>query len=140
VDGSPAGSGPRRPGHVTAAAVVGTVIGGLSTLTYLGALTDVDVYFAFDAFLGLLVLLSLAAGVLLLSGGIQTLRDGAPRLLLLGSYASIGVSLLYLLWAVASGWGFELSGLLAFVLPVLIVVLLRQPRARTFYAARGIGY
>jgi hypothetical protein len=138
--GSPDGYGPRRPGQVTAAAVIGIVIGGLSTLIYLVALGTLGTYFAFDAFLGILVLLSLAVGALVLVGGIQAVRGRSPRLLLLGSYGSIVVSLLYLVWAVASGWGLEFSSLLSFVLPVLIAYLLMQPQAKEYYASRGIAY
>jgi hypothetical protein len=134
------GAGPQRPGQVTAAAVIGIVIGGLSTLIYLLALITIGTYFSFDAFLGILVLLSLAAGVVVLVGGIQALQGKSPRLLLLGSYTSIVVSLLYLVWAAISGWGFDFSSLLSFVLPGLIVFLLLQPTAKQYYASRGIGY
>jgi hypothetical protein len=125
---------------VTAAAIIGIVIGGLGSLFGLLGLFGLGIVFAFDAVLGLLALLSFAAAVVVLVGGIQAIQGRSPRLLILGSYASIGVSLLYLLWAIVSGWGFEFSGLLSFVLPILIVFLLMQPQAKQYYASRGISY
>ena len=140
--GSPAGygAGAARPSQVTAAAIIGIVIGGLGCLGGLIALTGLGVVFAFDAVLGLLALLSLAAAVVILIGGIQAIRGQSPRLLLLGSYASIVIQLLYLIWALVSGWGFVWTGLLGFILPVVIVFLLRQPQAKEYYASRGIAY
>jgi hypothetical protein len=138
--GSPAGYGARRPGQVTAAAVIGIVIGGLTSLIYVFEVLRIGTYFAFDAVLAVLVLLSLAVGVLVLVGGIQALQGRSPRRLLLGSYGAILVSLLYLAWAAASGWGFDFSGLLSFVAPLVIVFLLMQPQAKGYYASQGIGY
>ena len=141
--GTPAGSGGpagQRPGQVTGAAIVGIVIGGLGTLFGLIGLLGIGLLFAFDAVLGLLALLSLATAVVVLIGGIQTLQGKSPRLLLLGSYASIGISLLYLLWAVISGWGFAFSGLLSFVAPIAIVFLLMQPQSKQYFASRGMSY
>jgi hypothetical protein len=125
---------------VTAAAVIGIVIGALGSLGGLLGLFGVGLVFAFDAFLGLLTLASLAVAIVVLVGGIQAIQGRSPRLLLLGSYASIGVQLLYLLWSIISGWGFAFLGLLGFILPAVIVFLLVQPQAKQFYASRGIGY
>lgn len=132
--GAPAQAG--RPGMVTAAAVIGIVIGGLGIL----GLFSLGLYFSFDIFLGMLNLLAVAAAVVLLVGGIQAIQGKSPRLLLLGSYASIGVQLLTLIWAVASGYGFVFLGLLGFVLPGLIVFLLMQPQSKQYYAAQGAAY
>jgi hypothetical protein len=134
--GSPAGYGPQRPGQVTAAAVIGIVIGGLGVL----GVFSLGLYFAFDTVLGLLSLLSVVAAVVLLVGGIQAIQGKFPRLLLLGSYASIAVQLLTLIWALLSGYGFVLLGLLGFLMPGLIVFFLMQPQAKQYYASRGIGY
>ncbi len=131
--GAPGG---QRPGQVTAAAVIGIVIGALGLL----AVFSSGVLFAFDAFLGLLNLLAVASAVVLLVGGIQAIQGKSPRLLLLGSYASIGVQLLTLVWALVSGWGFLFFGLIGFVLPGLIAFFLLQPQSRQYYAARGIRY
>ena len=134
--GGPPGGG-KRPGQVTAAAVIGIVIGGLGTLGGLISLFAIGQLFAVDALLGILALLSLAAAVVLLVGGIKVLRGQDPKLLLLGSYASIGLQLLYLLWALVREQGFVFTGLLGFLMPILILVLLRSGQSREYFAARG---
>ncbi len=139
--GSPAGhGGAQRPSQVTAAAIIGIVIGGLGSLFGLLSLIGIGIVFAFDPILGLLALLSIATAVVVLIGGIQAIQGKSPRLLLLGSYASIAVQLLYLIWSLVSGWGFVFTGLLGFILPVVIVFLLMQPQAKQYYAAKGIQY
>jgi hypothetical protein len=140
--GSPAGygAGAARPSQVTAAAIIGIVIGGLGTLFGLIGLAALGLLFAINALLGIFFLLSVAAAVVVLIGGIQAIRGQSPRLLLLGSYASIAIQLLYLIIALVSGYGFPFSSLLGFILPILIVFLLRQPQAKEYYGARGIAY
>ena len=140
--GAPSGYGNAvaRPSQVTAAAIIGIVIGGLGSLFGLISLFGIGIVFAFDPILGLLALLSIATAVVVLIGGIQALQGKSPRLLLLGSYASIAVQLLYLIWSLISGWGFVFTGLLGFILPAIIVFLLLQPQAKQYYAARGIQY
>ena len=133
--GGPAPTG-QRPGMVTAAAIIGIVIGALGIL----GVFAIGVYFAFDTVLGLLSLLSVAAAVVLLIGGIQAIQGKSPKLLQLGSYASIGVQLLTLIWALVSGYGFVFLGLVGFLLPGLIVFLLMQPQSKQYYASRGISY
>lgn len=133
--GGPAATG-QRPGMVTAAAVIGIVLGALGLLS----LFAIGVVFEFSAFLGLLNLASIATAAVLLVGGIQTIQGKSPRLLLLGSYASIVIQLLTLIWSVVSGYGFVFTGLLGFVLPGLIVFLLMRPEAKQYYSARGIQY
>jgi hypothetical protein len=134
----PAGYGAtgQRPGMVTAAAIIGIVVGALGIL----GLFSIGLYFAFDAVLGILSLLSVAAAVVTLIGGIQAIQNKSPRLLLLGSYASIGVQLLTLIWAAVSGWGFLFFGLLGFIIPGVIVFLLLNPQSKQYYASRGISY
>ena len=138
--GSPVGPTGQRPQQVGAAAIIGMVIGGIGTLFGLIGLFAVGIVFAFNAILGLLYLLSIATAVVVLIGGIQTWQGKSPRLLLLGSYASIGVQLLYLIFSIASGYGFSFSALLGFILPGIIVFLLMQPQAKQYYAAQGISY
>jgi hypothetical protein len=140
--GSPAGYGAatgQRPGQVTAAAVIGIVIGGLGSLVGLLGLFALGLVFEISVILGLLFLLSVATAVTVLVGGIQTLTGKSPRLLLLGSYASIGVQLLYTIFAMSYGESW-FSGLLSFVLPILIVFFLMQPQAKQYFASRGISY
>jgi hypothetical protein len=134
--GAPAPGG-KRPGAVTAAAVIGIVIGGLGTLGGLLTLFALGDLFEIDALLGILALLSFAAAIVLLVGGIQVLRGQAPKLLLLGSYASIVTQLLYLVWALIRDQGLVFTGLLGFILPILIVVLVRSGQSREYFAARG---
>jgi hypothetical protein len=134
--GAPDGGTGQRPGTVTAAAIIGIVIGALGVLSVFG----LGVLFAFDAVLGILGLLSVVAAAVLVVGGIQTLQGKSPQLLILGSYASIGIQLLTLIWALVAGWGFLFAGMLGFVLPILIVALLRQPPAKQYYASRSINY
>jgi hypothetical protein len=116
------------------------VIGGIGTLFGLIGLLAVGLIFAFNAILGLLYLLSIATAVVVLVGGIQAYQGKSPRLLLLGCYASIGVQLLYLIFSLASGYGFSFSALLGFILPGVIVFLLMQPQSKQYYASRGISY
>jgi hypothetical protein len=137
--GPDAGPG-QRPVQVTAAAIIGIVIGGIGTLVGLLALIAVGVLFAISALLGILALLSFAAAIVVLVGGIQTIQGKSPRLLLLGSYASIALQLLYLIISIAVGEGFAFSSLLGFVLPGVIVFLLMQPQAKQYYASRSISY
>ena len=133
--GPPAGAG-QRPGMVTAAAIIGIVIGALGIL----GIFAVGVYFAFDVVLGLLSLLSVAAAAVTLVGGIQAIQGRSPRLLLLGSYAAIAVQLLLLIWGIISGYGFVFLGLLGFVVPGVIVLLLLNPQSKQYYASRSISY
>ena len=133
--GGPAMGG-QKPPQVMAAAIIGIVIGGLSILS----LFSIGLLFAFDAVLGLLTLLSLAAAVVLLVGGIFALQGKSPRLLLLGSYASIAAQLLTIIWALVSGWGFLFFGFLGFILPGVIIYLLMQPQTKQYYASQGISY
>jgi hypothetical protein len=135
--GAPAGQGGgRRPGMVTAAAVIGIVIGALGVLSVFA----VPVIFTVDTILGLLTLLGVVAAVVILVGGIQAIQGKSPQLLLMGSYASIGVQLLTLMWAVVSGYGFMFTGLLGFILPGIIVFLLLNAQSKQYYASRGISY
>lgn len=134
------GAAAQRPAQVTAAAIIGIVIGGIGTLFGLIGLFAIGVIFGYNVILGLLYLVSIATAVVVLVGGIQAIQGKSPRLLLLGSYASIGVQLLYLIFSIASGYGFSFSALIGFVLPGIIVFLLLQPQAKQYYASRGISY
>ncbi|MGY1702091.1 hypothetical protein [Geodermatophilus sp. SYSU D00766] len=135
--GGPAG---QRPGQVTAAAVIGVVIGGLGSLFGLLALLGIGLLFALSPLLGLVTLLAIATAVVVLVGGIQVLTGKGPRLLLLGSYASVGIQLLTLVVSLAVGGGFEFSALLGFLLPGLIIFLLQQPQSKQYFASRGLSY
>lgn len=129
----------KRPGQVTAAAVIGIVIGGIGTLFGLLGLIVIGDLFDVSPVLGLLYLLSFATAVAMLVGAVQALQGKSPRLLLLASYASIGVQLLYMIFAISYGepWA---SGLLSLILPALIVYLLVQRPSKEYFATRGISY
>ena len=79
--GAPSGYGDAvaRPSQVTAAAIIGIVIGGLGSLFGLISLFGIGIVFAFDPILGLLALLSIATAVVVLIGGIQALQGKSPR-------------------------------------------------------------
>jgi len=134
------GVGAGRPSQVTAAAIIGIVIGGIGTLFGVLGLLALGIIFEVSALLGILFLLSLAAAVVVLVGGIQTLQGKSPRLLLLGSYASIGIQVLSLVISMAVGEGFSFVSLLGFVLPGLIVFLLMQPQSKQYFGSRGLSY
>ncbi len=138
--GTPAGTGGGRPSQVTAAAIIGIVIGGLGSLFGLLGLLFIGTIFDASAVLGILYLLSLAAAVVVLVGGIQTLQGKSPRLLLLGSYAQIAIQVLSLIVSMTVGEGFSYWSLLGFVLPALIVFLLMQPQSKQYFASRGLSH
>jgi hypothetical protein len=133
--GPPASAG-QRPVQVSAAAIIGIVIGALGLL----GLFAIGLYFAFSAVLGLLSLLSVVAAVVTLVGGIQAIQGKSPRLLMLGAYGSIAVQLLTFLWALIDGYGFLFFGFLGLILPGVIVFLLMQPQSKQYFASRGISY
>lgn len=140
--GAPAGQAPagvpgRRPGQVTAAAVIGIVWGALGTLA---GLVFLGVAFELSAALGLINLLALGLSVALLVGGIHVLTGRHPGLVLLASYVTIGVNLLAYVVSLIQGGGSPFNGILGIIVPGVIVFLLRQPQAREHFAARGIRY
>jgi hypothetical protein len=134
----PAGYGAtgQRPGMVTAAGIIGIVWGALGLLFGLLALA---VVFAIGAFLGLLVLVSVALSAALLWAGIQVIQNKSPRLLLLISYVAIGINILTMIIGIAQGASI-FSYLLGFVIPGIIVFLLLNPQSKQYYASRGISY
>ncbi|WP_369253688.1 hypothetical protein [Geodermatophilus amargosae] len=132
--GAPAG---RRPGTVTAAAVIGIVWGGLGTLFGLLAL---GVAFAISGLLGLVLLLSTALSVGLLVGGISVLNGRPPKLLLVISYVAIAINVISLVVSLASSGGSAFNGVLGFILPGIVIALLVQPASKQYFAARGQSY
>lgn len=143
--GSPAGYGAtaQRPVQVTTAAIIGIVWGGLGTLLGLFSLFAIGLIFALGAFgalLGIFVILGLAVSVALLIGGIQAIQGKSPKLLLYLSYASVVIQLLSLIFSLSSGYGFSFSGLLGFIIPIVVIAMLLQPVSKQYYAAKGIRY
>ncbi len=127
----------QRPGMVTAAGIVGIVWGALGLLFGLIGLSLA--FSLLGAFYGLLTLLSVVIAGALLWAGIQVIQDRSPRLLLLISYAAIGINLLTMIWAATQG-GSIVGGLLGFILPGVVVFLLLNPVSKQWYASRGISY
>ena len=138
---APAGYGAtgQRPSQVSAAAIIGMIIGGIGTLFGLIGLLAVGIIFAFNAILGLLYLLSIATAVVVLVGGIQAFQNKSPRLLLLISYVAIAVNILTMIIGIAQGASI-FSYLLGFVIPGIIVFLLLNPQSKQYYASRSISY
>jgi hypothetical protein len=132
--GAPAGA--QRPGMVTAAGVIGIVWGALGLLFGLLGLT---IAFALGAVYGLLLLISVVVAAVLLWAGIQVIQGKSPRLLLLVSYAAIGINLLVMIWAITQG-ATIFSGLLGFILPGVIVFLLMNAQSKQYYQSQGISY
>lgn len=132
--GGPSAGG-QRPGTVTAAAVIGIVLGVLGLLSLLA----IGLVFQVDVLLGVLTLVSVAVAAVLLLGGIQTMQGKSPRLLLLISYVAIGVNVLTMIWSATQGAGI-FSGLLGFIIPGVVVFLLLNPQSKQYYASQGISY
>jgi hypothetical protein len=137
--GAPAGygGGGQRPGMVTAAGIIGIIWGALGLLFGLLALTVA--FSLLGAVYGLLVLISVVVSGALLWAGIQVMQGKSPRLLLLISYAAIGVNLVTMIWAATQGASF-FNGLLGFILPGIVVFLLLNAQSKQYYASRGISY
>jgi hypothetical protein len=138
--GGPAGYGAptgRRPGLVTAAAIIAIVWGALGLLVDLLALS---VAFALSAVLGLFLLLALLLSIGLLVGGIFVLQGKNPKLLLYICYAAIAINVISLIISLAQNGGSAFSGVLGFILPGVIIALLLQPPSKQYFASRGQSY
>ncbi|TYP85968.1 hypothetical protein [Blastococcus xanthinilyticus] len=133
-----AGPGARRPGAVTAAGVVGIVIGALvALLNLLGLALADDVLVEVTALDVLLSVLAIAAGVALVAGGIQVLRNAAPHLLLFAAYGTAAVWVINLVVVLSRGDGFAGAGLLLIVGAAVIAGLLRGASAQRWYGGRA---
>jgi hypothetical protein len=135
--GAPDAGGGQKPGMVTAAGVIGIVWGALGLLFGLLALTVA--FSLFGSVYGLLVLLSVVVSGALLWAGIQVVQGKSPRLLLLISFAAIGINLLTTIWAATQGASI-FAGLLGFVVPGVVVFLLLNQQSKQYYSSRGISY
>ena len=139
--GAPAGYGApagQRPGMVTAAAIIGIVWGAVGAL--FGLLVTLAAFGLGAALVGLIFLVSTAASVGLLVGGIQALQGKSPRLLMLLCYVAIAIGVISLIISFAATGGNAFGGVLGIIIPGVIVFLLMQPPSKQYYAARGISY
>jgi hypothetical protein len=128
----------RRPGSVTAAAVIGIVWGSLGAL--FGLLVTLGAFALGLPVAGLLFLLSTVLSVALLVAGVQVLQGKSPRLLLMLSYVAIALSLVSLIVSLVAEGGNAFNGILGIVIPGVIVFLLKQPQSQQYFASRGISY
>ncbi|SFO37788.1 hypothetical protein SAMN05660359_02989 [Geodermatophilus obscurus] len=133
--GAPAG---RRPGTVTAAAVIGIVWGAIGALFSL--LVMLAAFSLGATLIGLLLLLSLAAYVALLAGGISVLQGKSPKLLLYTAYALVALGLLSFVLSLFQDGGNAASGIIGLLITAAIAVLLQQPQSKQHFAARGTSY
>lgn len=125
----------KRPGAVTAAAVIAFVSGGLNLL---GALL---VFAASDAaseagvsggLLAALAIIGLLFGAALIWGGLQAMNGKDQRVLVVVAAAAILLQLIT--WVTA---GFDGASFLSLVLPVVIISLLVQQQSKQWFQSRG---
>lgn len=125
--------GAKRPGVLTAAAVLAFVGGGFGLI---GNLSNFSVFSFISGFLVVLSILSLVAAAGLIFGGIQAITGKDTRILIGAAAALIGINLIVLIW-VMSQWGFYGVGLISFVLPILVIVFARNPQSTAWIRSKG---
>lgn len=120
----------KRPGMVTAAAVLAFVSGGLGLL---GGLLSFSIIgdFGVPGFLVVLVLIGLVLSAALIFGGVQALQGKSFVILLVVSGISILINLISMITY------FQASSLLSFVFPILIIAFLMNPQSKAWIKARG---
>lgn len=123
-----------RPTGVTTAAIIGIVVGALGIL---GNLIGIGASFDLGVVPGLLTLVSLAISALFLYGGIQALQGKNGQLLFQAAVASVVLSLITLIVLLAIYDGFAFIGLISLILPIIVIVLLRQQESRQWFQSRG---
>ncbi|WP_199580461.1 hypothetical protein [Blastococcus sp. TBT05-19] len=129
--------GGKRPGAVTAAAVIGIVIGSLSALlNLLGVLAADSVGVQLTGVDVALGLLAAAIGVALVVGGIQVLRGAPPQLLLYAALAAVALALVTVVVVLSSGGDLDGAGGFGLLGPAAVVVLLRSKSAQEWYGGR----
>lgn len=124
------GAGQRRPGMVTAAAVLAFVSGGLGLI---GGLVSFSIIgnFGVPGFLVVLVILGLLLSAALIFGGVQALQGKSFVILLVVAGISILIQLISMITY------FQASSLLSFVFPILIIAFLLNPQSKAWIKARG---
>lgn len=121
---------PTRPGVLTAAAVLGFVVGGFSVLGGLGALGLTTLGFARTLFI-VIGVVNLFLAVLYIWGGITALGGRNSQILVIACAISIVVNLVSLLQR------FEVRALVPFILPILILALALNRESRQWIRMRG---
>ncbi|MGI8693551.1 MAG: hypothetical protein ACR2JK_11745 [Geodermatophilaceae bacterium] len=82
-------------------------------------------------------LLSLALGEFFLFGGLQAMNGKNGQLLVQAAVASIVLSIITLLVLLAIYDGFAFVGLISLILPIVVIMLMRQPDSRQWFQATG---
>lgn len=119
-----------RPGMVTAAAVLAFVSGGLGLL---GSLLSFSLIGSLDVpgFLVVLLIIGLVLSAGLIFGGIQALQGKSFVILIALAGASIVLNLISMITY------FQISSLLSFVFPILILVFLLNPQSKAWITSQG---
>lgn len=131
--GSPAAT--KRPGVVTAAAVLAFISGGLNLLGALVLLIGSNLADDLGISSGLIVvfgLISLVFGAALIFGGLQAIGGKDQRILVATAAAAIVLQLLY--WIIVQ---FDGTSVLSLVLPAVIIALLMQPQSKQWFQSKG---
>ncbi len=121
----------KRPGTVTAAAVMAFVTGGLTLLL---GLVGLSAFGGLNGFSGLLFVLVLVVAAAEIWGGIQLLNGKDARILTVAAGAGIVLSLLSLIGA------FQGRSLLSFVIPGLILYFLLSAPAKAWFDQVGVKH
>jgi len=119
-----------RPGMVTAAAVLAFVSGGLGLLGGLLAFGVLDSS-GVPGFFVVLVILGLIVSAGLIYGGIQALQGKSFVILLALAGASVLLNLISMISY------FQVTSLLSFVIPVLIIVFLVNAQSKAWIKSQG---
>ena len=130
--GRPAAGQDERPLLVTAAALVGAVLGPLAVLR--GTLL-IFVFLAVRFHVAprdLPLLVLVPAGALVLAGAVGALRSGQVALLLSASWALLGVDLFNGATYALGGAGFPVIDVLSGVMTAVLLFLLHQPQVRRY--------
>jgi hypothetical protein len=131
----------RRPGAVTAAAVMAFVLGGVIILINLFALLLIPrgTHDATYAWLGVLGVVRVALGAVFIWGGIAALKGRTRKVLVVVSVIEAIFSLLLIPLLVLTIWFmmFAFHAFLEFIFVLTILILILQPQCRDFFRARG---
>ncbi len=119
-----------RPGMVTAAAVLAFVSGGLGLLGNLLAFSLIG-SFGVPGFLVVLAVVGLLLSIGLIYGGLLTLQGKSFVILLVLAGAAILLNLISMITY------FQVTSLLSFVIPVLIIIFLMNPQSKAWIKSRG---
>lgn len=109
----------------------------VGALSLLGNLVGIGASFDLGVVPGLLAIVSLALGALFLYGGIQAMQGKNGQLLFQAAVASIALSIVNLLVLLTIYDGFAFVGLISLILPIVIIMLLRQAESRQWFQSQG---